>query len=67
MFETTDWSSISVPSLPDLQRLIAIQESESDPIHDIQQKLVQFMDNQKTVVLLQQSLEEERQRNALLE
>lgn len=67
MFETTDWSSISVPSLPDLQRLISVQESESDPIHDIQQKLVQFMDNQKTVVLLQQSLEEERQRNALLE
>lgn len=67
LFETGDWGSISVPSLPDLQRLISIQENGSDPILDIQQQLSQFLANQKSVVLLQQSLEEERKRSALLE
>jgi len=66
LFETGDWGSISVPS-PDLQRLISIQENGSDPILDIQQQLSQFLANQKSVVLLQQSLEEERKRSALLE
>ena len=67
LFETGDWDSISVPSLPDLQRLISIQENGSDPILDIQQQLSQFLANQKSVVLLQQSLEEERKQSALLE
>lgn len=67
LFETGDWDSISVPSLPDLQRLISIQENGSDPILDIQQQLSQFLATQKSVVLLQQSLEEERKRSALLE
>ena len=60
-------SGLSKEEIQKLRDLTSTYNDESESILSIQRELIQLLENRKSMDFLQQSLEEERKRNVLLE